>query len=235
MRFFVFADWGFKGYRLLRDLLCFADGIDRHVHAFGDFFGGRLAAKFLHQLRAGAHLFVDSFNHVHRNANGAGLIGDRASDSLPNPPGRVSGKFIAATPLEFVGSTHQSDVAFLNQIQELQAAVGIFFRNGNHEAKIGFGQFFFGLFGVSFAAKNNRQGAFEIGGRGFAGLFDFADLYAGQAQFFAGFGGSFTARRIGTAFEPNAFALQTLKAFHRMTNQIDQALAFAFLEMNRAH
>jgi hypothetical protein len=39
----------------------------------------------------------------------------------------VGGEFITAAIFEFINRLHQPDVSFLNQIKELQAAVGVFF------------------------------------------------------------------------------------------------------------
>jgi hypothetical protein len=133
-------------------LRTFATG---NIHALGDFFRSRLAAQFLHQLALRAHQLVDRLDHVHRDADGAGLIGDGARDGLANPPRRVGRKLVAAAPFEFIHGLHQADVAFLNQVEELQAAVGIFLRDGNHQAQVRFDQFLLRLFRFGFAAKNH--------------------------------------------------------------------------------
>src|SRR5580704_9043950 len=131
MRIFLLADGSLEGDGLLRDLEDLAYFRDGNVHALGDFFAGGLTAEFLHQLARGADQLVDGFDHVHRDADGAGLIGDGAGNGLANPPGGVGGKFVAAAVLEFVDGLHQADVAFLNQVEKLQATVGIFFRDRN--------------------------------------------------------------------------------------------------------
>ena len=132
--------------------------------------------KLLHQLALRAHQLVDRFDHVHRNADGAGLVGDGAGDGLANPPRGVGGKFVAAAPFEFVDGLHQADVAFLNQVEELQAAVGVFLGDGNHQAEVRFDQFFFGLLGFGFAPKNHLKRALQLGGADFAGEFDFGQF-----------------------------------------------------------
>jgi hypothetical protein len=68
------------------------------------------------------------------------LIRDRAGDRLPNPPRRVGRELVAAAVLELVDRLHQPDVAFLNQVEELQAAIGVFLRNRDHQAEVGFDQ-----------------------------------------------------------------------------------------------
>src|SRR5579862_266435 len=74
VRIFFFADWRFERDGLLRDLEDLADLRDRDIHALGDLFRGRLAAKLLHQLTRGADELVDRLDHVHRDTDRAGLV-----------------------------------------------------------------------------------------------------------------------------------------------------------------
>src|SRR5208283_4468484 len=71
--------------------------------------------------------------HVHGHTDGARLIGERATDRLSDPPGGVGRKLVSAPILELVDCLHQADVAFLDQVEELQAAVGVFLGDGNDE------------------------------------------------------------------------------------------------------
>ena len=71
-----------------------------------------------------------------RDADGPGLIGDRTGDRLANPPRGVGGEFVAAPILEFLHRFHQAHVALLDQIEEGQPAVGVFFRDGNNESEV---------------------------------------------------------------------------------------------------
>ena len=79
---------------------------------------------------------IDDFGHVHWQTNSASLVGDRAADRLPNPPRRISRKLIAAAVFKLVYRFHEADIAFLDQVQEVQPAVRIFFCNRDHEPKI---------------------------------------------------------------------------------------------------
>ena len=83
----------------------------------------------MQHLPAGADQFVDGFNHMHRNADRAGLIGNTAGDRLPDPPGRIGGKLVSTPVFKFVDGLHQANIAFLNQIQKLQTAIGVFLGN----------------------------------------------------------------------------------------------------------
>ena len=142
---FAVANGRLEGNRLLRHFDDGADAVDGQLHFVGDFLRCGFAAEILQQPFLGAHEFVDRFDHVHRDADGAGLVGNGAGDGLADPPGGVGGKFIAAAVLEFFDGFHQAHVAFLDEIKEGQAAVGVFFGDGNDEAKVGFDHFGFGL------------------------------------------------------------------------------------------
>ena len=94
--------------------------------------------------------------------DGARLVGNGSGNGLANPPRRVGRKLVAAAPLELVHGLHQADVAFLNQVEKLQSAVGVFLGDGNNQAQVGFDQFFLGLLGFRFAAVNERQCALQF-------------------------------------------------------------------------
>ena len=92
-----------------------------------------------------AHQLVDGLDHVHRDADGARLVGDGAGDGLADPPGGVGGKLVAAAVFEFLDRLHQAHVAFLDQVEEGEAAVGVFLGDGNDEAQVGLDHFGLGL------------------------------------------------------------------------------------------
>ena len=121
MRFFLFTHRRFERDRFLRDPQHLADLADRQFQPAAEFFGGRFATQLLLQLTLRPHQLVDRLDHVDRNADGPGLIGDGPRDGLPHPPGRVGGELIAALVVELIHGLHQADVAFLNQVEELQS------------------------------------------------------------------------------------------------------------------
>ena len=88
---------------------------------------------------------------MHRNPDGTGLVRDGAGNGLANPPGGVGGELVATAVFELIHGLHQADVAFLNQVQELQATVGIFLGDGNHQSQVGLDHFFLGAAGLGFA------------------------------------------------------------------------------------
>jgi hypothetical protein len=109
-----------------------------------ELFRRRLAADLVQHLARGAHDLVDRLDHVHRNTDGARLIGDRTGDRLPDPPRRIGRELVTAAVFELVDRLHQADIAFLDQIEELQAAIGVFLGDGDDEAQVGLDHFLLG-------------------------------------------------------------------------------------------
>ena len=133
---FLVADGRFEGDRLLRDLQNLADLFERHAELLGELLRRRFAADLVEHLARGTHQLVDRLDHVDRDADGARLVGDRTRDRLPDPPCRIGRELVAAAVLELVDRLHQADIAFLDEIEELQPAVRVFLRDGDHEAEV---------------------------------------------------------------------------------------------------
>ena len=121
MAVFFLADRSFERNRFARDLQNLSHFVERQIHALGDFLRRRFAAELLHQMAGSPDQLIDRFDHVHGNADRPGLVRNRARDRLTDPPRRIGTEFVPALVLEFVHRLHESDIAFLNQIQELQA------------------------------------------------------------------------------------------------------------------
>ena len=79
--------------------------------------------------------FIDRFDHMNRNADGARLVGNRTGNSLTDPPSGVGGKFVPAPILKLIDSFHQAYIAF-DQVQKLQSAIGVFFGNQGTSRKL---------------------------------------------------------------------------------------------------
>jgi hypothetical protein len=115
------------------------------------------------------------------NADRAGLVGDRTGDRLPDPPGRIGRELVAAAIFELIDGLHQADIAFLDQVQELQAAVRVLLGDRDHEAKVGFDHLLLGLAGFALALLHHVHDLAEFADleTGLGGeLLDFAAQFA---------------------------------------------------------
>src|SRR6185369_4416839 len=162
MRILFLADRSLQRDRLLRDLQDLSHLRDRDVHPLRDLLRRRLAAQLLDQRARRADELVDRLDHVHGNTDGARLVGDGAGDGLADPPRRVGRELVAALVLELVDRLHQPDVAFLDQVQELQAAVRVLLRDGDDQAEVGFHQLLLGRFRADLALDHGPQLALEL-------------------------------------------------------------------------
>ena len=142
------ADGGLEGNGLLGHFQDGADALDGELHFVGHLLGGGFAAEILEEPFLHAHQLVDRLDHVDRDADGAGLVGDGAGDGLADPPGGVGGKLVAAAVFKFFDGLHQAHVALLDQVEEGEAAVRVFLGDGNDEAQVGLHHFALGLEGA---------------------------------------------------------------------------------------
>src|SRR5215210_423718 len=97
---------------------------------------GGLAAEALHHAPVRAVVLVYLLYHVHRDADGAALVGDRAGDSLPDPPRRVGRELKALGRVELLRSPYQAEVAFLDQVEERDPAVPVLLGDGDDEPQV---------------------------------------------------------------------------------------------------
>src|SRR5258708_15219061 len=165
VRIFLFADRRLERDRLLRDLEHLPHLRHRDVHPLGDLFGGRLASELLHERARRANQLVDRLGHVDRDADRARLVRNRAGDRLADPPRRVRRELVAAAILELVDRLHQADVAFLNEVEELQAPVRVLLRDRHDEAQVRFDELLLRLLGLIFAAQDHVERPLQFVGR----------------------------------------------------------------------
>src|SRR3984893_5331722 len=176
---FVFPNLRVEGDWLLRDREHLAHLGHRDVHALGDLLGGWFASQLLHERARGPDHLVDHLDHVPRNPDRPRLIGHGPRDRLTDPPGRVRRELIAAPVLKLIDRLDQTDVAFLNQIEQLQTAIRVLLRDGHHQAEVGFDQFFLRLLGLILATGDRVERAPQV----FRGLLELiADLLQRSAQ-----------------------------------------------------
>src|SRR5215213_2983636 len=117
----------------VQDLTHFVIG---DVHSARNLELGWLSLENLLQSMPGFLDAVDRLADMNREPNRAALIGDGARDGLANPPRRVGGEFEAPLVVELIGRLHESDVAFLDEIEEGEPATDIFLGNRYDESKI---------------------------------------------------------------------------------------------------
>jgi hypothetical protein len=120
---------------------------------------------------------VDRLDHVHRDADGARLVGDRAGDRLADPPGGVGRELVAAAVFELVDRLHQADVAFLDQVEELQAAVGVLLGDGDDQAQVGLDHFLLGLARLGLAVGHRAVDFLDVAQRQEQRLLDADQLF----------------------------------------------------------
>src|SRR5438270_5955515 len=236
VRIFLFANRRFQGDRLLRDLQHLAHFRHRNIHALGDFFRRRFAPQFLNKLPRGADQFVDRFDHVHRDADRTRLVGNRARNGLPNPPRRVRGKLIAPAVFEFIDCLHQADVAFLNQVEKLESAIGIFLGNRNYQSQVGLNQLALGLLRIHVALDDLALGALELLKRHAGFEFQLFNFAANRTRlppiFFFLF---FAAGSVGLALQVRRLAVERTHAVDRLIEPLNQPLALVVGEAQLAH
>ena len=136
----VLAERRVQRDRLAAVLLDLDDLLRGHVELLGELLRRGLAAEVLQHLPLHAGELVDHLDHVHRDADGAGLVGHRAGDRLPDPPGRVRGELVALGVVELLDRADQTEVALLDQVQEEHAAAGVALGQRDHEAQVGLEQ-----------------------------------------------------------------------------------------------
>ena len=148
MAVLLLANRGFERHRLLRNLDDFLHLAHADAQFLRDFLRARLTAQLLLKLAVHAHDAVNCFHHVHGDADGTRLIGNRAGDSLPNPPRRVGGKLEALGVVELLHCLHQTEVALLNQVEQAHgvlAAPNVLLGNRHDKAQVRFAQAAFRL------------------------------------------------------------------------------------------
>src|SRR5216684_2090107 len=146
------------------------------VHLRRDLLRGGLAAEFLDELARGPDELVDRLDHVHGDADRAGLVGDGARDRMPDPPGRVRRELVAAAVLELVHGLHEADIALLDQVEELEPAVRVLLGDRDHEPQVRLHHLLLGLRRLDLALPDDRHHALDLVGLGVGALLCELDL-----------------------------------------------------------
>ena len=102
---------------------------------------------------------------MYRDTDGSSLIRNRSSDRLTDPPGRIGRELIPASVFELIDRLHQTNIAFLDQVEELETAVGVFLGNRDHESEVRFHHLFLGAASSGFSHAHAAIDLFDFCGR----------------------------------------------------------------------
>ena len=96
----------------------------------------RVTLQRLHQLALSPHQSIDGLDHVHGDADGARLVGDRPADGLAYPPGGVGAEFEASRGVELLHGSQQAEIALLNQVQEGNPPADVALGHADHQPQV---------------------------------------------------------------------------------------------------
>ena len=98
-----------------------------------------------------SHQLVDGLYHVHGYPNCACLVSDGPGDCLANPPGGVGAKLIAFPVVELFNRPDQTNIPFLNHVQQGHSAANVLLAYAYYQAQVSFSQV--GLGTISFCSN----------------------------------------------------------------------------------
>jgi len=140
-----------------RDFHHSAGLIDGHFCLFGDFFDVRFSAESLREDFTGRSQPAHCLDHMDWYTDGPRMVGDCPRNRLPYPPSCVGAEFVAAAVFVLVDGAHKAGVTFLNEVEEAEAPIAIFFGDGDDESKIGAGEDSFGFFVLAEDTVDNEE------------------------------------------------------------------------------
>src|SRR5688500_15718385 len=130
------ADRLLEGDRRLRGALDRLDLLRLDPRDLGDLLGGGLAAQLGDELALGAADLVELLDDVHRDADRARLVGERAGDRLADPPGGVGRELEALAVVELLRGADEAERALLDQVQEGQPLVAVVLGDRDDQAQV---------------------------------------------------------------------------------------------------
>ena len=133
-------------------------------------------AQLLEELTGHADDLVDGLHHVHRDADGAGLVGDGAGDGLTDPPGGVGGELVALGVVKLLYGLDKAQVTLLDEVQELHATAHITLGDGDNQTQVSLGQALLGTLALLDGLIELSQ---DLGGDLLTGLLQLGQLLLG--------------------------------------------------------
>ena len=100
---------------------------------------------------------------MHRNADGAGLVGDGTGDRLADPPRRVRRELEALRVVELLDRTDQPEVALLDEVEQRHPATDVALGDRHDEAQVGLGELAAGELAVALHGLHARAPAVAEG------------------------------------------------------------------------
>src|SRR5205807_6307936 len=128
-----------RGLEAHRDALRRTELVEvRRVHpgGRGQLGVGRVAAKLGHQPALNGAEAGELLGHVHRDADGAGVVLEAALHRLADPPGGVRGELEAAPVVELLHRSDQAEDALLDQVEERQPGAPVALGVGHHQPQV---------------------------------------------------------------------------------------------------
>src|SRR4051794_354442 len=137
LRLLLVADRLLQRDRSLRRALDRVDLLGLDAGDFGDLLRGGLTTELGDELPLGTADLVELLDDVDGDADGPRLVGERASDRLADPPGRVGRELEALAVVELLRRTDEPEGPLLDQIEEGQALVAVILGDRDDQAEVG--------------------------------------------------------------------------------------------------
>src|SRR5262249_61017813 len=155
-----------------------------------------------------------------------GLIGDSPGDGLADPPRRIGREFVATAIVELVHGLHQANIAFLDQVQELQAPIRMSLGNRDDKPKIGFDKVALRILRVYIALNDLALSSMELLKCDVSCLFESLEVRRANLLRASAFSSNpFATRTLTFPFQVSNPAIQRAHCIRRCRHPVDQALA----------
>ena len=121
-------------------LLDLDDLLGSHVEFLRQFLGGGFTTQVLQHLALDTGKLVNDLDHVHGDADRASLVSHRSGDRLTNPPRGVGRELVPLRVVKLFDRANKTEVALLNEVQELHAATGVALSQRHDQTQVGLEQ-----------------------------------------------------------------------------------------------
>ena len=133
----VLTDGGVQADRLPAGPQQLLDLVRCPVQLHRQLLRGRLPAEPLMHVPLDPAQLAEHLQHMHRQPDRAGRVGEPALDRLADPPHRVGGELVALGVVELLDRPDQAQVAFLHHVEQRQPAVAVLLGHRDHQPEVG--------------------------------------------------------------------------------------------------